>query len=324
MAFSAGIANTRSDLIGAFLTFATANGWTVNVNAGIDTNIGASIQNGTVHAHFRWSSTADDIALYQSLGFTPGSNAWDHPDDSGNGTITTNLLNERSIQDMGNGPFNFFFFAQLSPLALYGVAEIVPGQFRHWGIGQLRKIGDWIGGEFVYGHMLRSPTSVTSNINSLLLDSLAIFGAEAVGTTRRGATVHAEGLPNQSISSKWAAVGQLQTASVLNDRAGNPRVNFNGSSRGAYMFPQHGWFQVSSLGGHIPLLPQLVWYHNTGFAPQRVHLMGEQPHVWAMNMKFFNPNQEFTIGANTYRVYPAWQKVAGSDQSRNLGIAYLV
>ena len=323
MAYEVGTASSKSDLIGKFITFAVANGWTQDRNSGIDTVAGATIHKGTMYMSFRWRTADDDIAVYQSLGYDGSANVWDLPDDSGNGSTSASVTTQRRIDGIGAGPYvSYHFFAHTN--SLYGVVEYATGQYAHFGIGTLNKIGDWTGGEFCYAQVLANQASTADTGNTLLLD--AMYSVISGSNIKEGATIHVEGLPGQTGSGKWGHVGgwsnDVRTDPDFgNDQAGVQREMIIGATRRGLTLNNFAWFSASNLSGNIPLVALDVYHKRGDLTPDRVRKLGSMPDVYCLNMHYYNPGAEITIGANDYVILPGWQK--SSTRSKNMGFAYL-
>lgn len=328
MAFTSGSATNQEDLIQQLFTFATANGWTQDELNLTDNE--ASLHKDNVFVHFRWqgneSGGPNNIAMYQSLGFTPGNNAWEHPDDSGSGSDMSELDFSRRISGIGDGPFTaHHFFLGTNPDYIYGVLEYTPGIYRHFGFGEIEKIGDWTGGEWCGAHVWAGsgqeddPTSVQ---HSVLFDGAhQSFVGDFID---EAATFHMEGLPNQA-ASKWANVGDGAGAAGQ-DRGGASRSRVMGAFRGGQWINMFGWFAAQTQSAFIPLIPISVIYKDNTPSPDDLRLLGFVPNVRQMQMTHFNPGDTFTVGTDTWRVFPAVRKRNAQDnqeESRDMGIAYL-
>lgn len=335
--------STQQAVMIAVRDFAVANGWTNNnYTAQVDGSAFGvmSLSLGTVFVSFRWGdfggdATTRSIAMYQALGYSP-SNAttpWLNLDDSGSGTTlsgSVSSLSQRRIARIGDGPFvALHLFANPtdsvsgnSAAHIYGVLEYSNGVFRHFGFGNLDKHGDWTGGEWCAGHEWdpNDEGSPTSNLHSVLLDSV---NDQTGSNEDELGTVHVEGLPGMGASEKWGVCWRSTSIPSNTDRAGNDRVRLMGGVRGNMYSDAFGTFIPDSLSGHIPMLPCPIWYRRSS----RAYLLGFMPNIRMIQLQLFNPGQEFTIGANTWQVFPVTQKsetpLVGVDSSGNMGIAYL-
>lgn len=333
MAFQTGSATSQENLIGILATFAVAQGWTQDELD--NTNNRASLHKGNIYVHFRWSGTegggANNIAMYQSLGFTPGNNPDGHPDDSGNGVNGTVLSSERRVSGIGDGPFtNYWFFQNTSPDYIYVVLEFSPGLFRHFGFGMIDKVGDWTGGEWVAGHVWLlngvADDAPDANQHTLLMDG--VHGNTTGTTELEPATIHIEGLPNQ-FASKWGNVGggHDQGASWNGvDGGGNARSPVIGGFRGGFAVRRFGKSAANPLNGFVPLIPcPIVYIDKTPAGDDELYLLGWMPDVRHIQMKHFTPAQIVTIGSDDWYIFPGVRKqflLNNTQESWNMGIAY--
>lgn len=333
MAYQTGTATSQEDLITQLFTFATGNGWTQD-ELDLANNRG-SLSNGGVFVHFRWDGTesggADNIAMTQSLGFAGTGLAIDaHTNDSGNGQDGPDLSSERRVSGIGNGPFTSYdFFLGTSPNYLYVVLEYAPGLYRHFGFGNIVKIGDWTGGEFCGGHVWEedgvSDDDPDGTRHTILCDGLhtSTSGVEEL----EPATLHVEGLPSQPGSpGRWANVGNGNNSDWRDvDGNGEDRAAVTGGIRGGYWIRHFGWTTANLLNGFVPLIPVPMVYEVIGTSPTQYILLGFLPDVRHVQMKFFSPGQTVTVGSDTWHIFPGVRKRNQQDnqsETRNMGIAY--
>jgi len=325
MAYQTGSATSLQDLLSKLNTFLTANGWTIDE---FDTSGGDwAVSKNNIFVSGRWDTTAPQwLSLHQALAFAgmvtlPG----DHTDDSGNGYNTnsshlnTFLDNERSVNLQVNGPYPAYHFFEndASPAYVHVVVEVITDQFVHFGFGEIEKVGDWTGGEYVYGQKHSSTTGLTTS-SSWLLDG----GLDNSSTDEQfAATLHMEGLPGMGVSEKWGQVWG-STVGQPNDTAGNAKVIVQGGYRGGPIAHSFGVFGGSNTSGLIPSYPIGVWYRD--IANNRAYFLGFQADVRATNMKNFAPGEEVVIGSDTWVFFPASIRTLDpiTFSSRWLGIAY--
>lgn len=319
MAFEQGQATSIDDLFRNKLrTFAIANGWTDSEGTSAagrqyfeKTGSGLNCK-----VAFRWDTgTPANVGIYNHLAYinsstVPGS----HTDDSGNGTVTsfTNATanNSRRIS-LDNDTNNYWFFEDDD--YIHCVVEPVAGTFRHFGFGQIVKVGTWTGGEYAYG--MQGNSSVSTS-DAQLLDGLS----RGAGVSTFQATMHVESLPGQG-ASKWAVVWGGGATSIGNDRAGNVREFVQGGMRsGPMLFPFAKW-SATPLQGLIPLTPIWCFYRRTNSSPTTsVYPLGYMKDVRAINVRHHNAADELLIGSDTWVVFPSGIKNTGD--AGNQGIAY--
>lgn len=321
MAYETGTATDLADLISKLFTFATANGWTQDQ---LSTGTGkAAMHRGDIWVSFRWNtSTPLVLGIYQALGYTGGNDPGTHPDDSGNGAVSgTNgaIINERCVNDIGNGAFPSYHFFE-DDFYLHVVVEISTGIFRHFGFGTLEKFGDWDGGEYAYGQFQSSGSTQINRGHTALLDGLVSDGG---GEPReRDATLHVEGLPGMGGSSKWGVVSSdLSTPS--DDTGSNDRVIIKGGFRGGLIARQFGFFTAGPSSGLIPMYPIGVSYFNPG--TNFLYFLGFQPAVRGVSIRDMAAGDEVTIGSDVWVFFPLSQRnpTTGGQSTQFSGIAYL-
>ena len=316
MAYSTGGATSHDNFFTSLDSFLTTNGWTQDI-FNTTTNEGAW-HKGTVYAQIRWDGT-DNFTLFHSLGISgsiPGTN------DSGNGdTGSAPHTAERRCNVVGTlSAATYYFFADGD--YFHCALEVATGRFRHFGWGILDKEGDWTGGEYCYGHIWDQSAgnidAPAASVHTVGLDS------RNDGLTNQDcATVHIEGFPSQGGTSKWGVVTSLTAAG--NDTAGVARVLLDGFMRDG-PWPNAVLFIPANVNdGFVPMCFIEVYYRLESPSPDRYYLLGVQPDVMLINMKNINPGDEFSVGADTWKVFPTVRKQTlenNTEESWNGGIAY--
>lgn len=310
--------------MGALQTFAAAEGWTIDIYS--TTNDWLALNNGSVYVQFRWDSTGA-IAMFHSRGFINTSTApGNHTGDDGCGTVDASapynatISNGRRI-NVGNGPYTaYHFFTDDTTKYIHVVLEYAPGLYRHFSFGTIDKIGTWTGGEYAVGH--KWVAAITNSTNSILWDG-ARGGGSAAEANECG-SMHVEGMPNQSGGMQWLLFTN-QISNLSNDRGGNARIAGPGGVRGQNPWlSSFGFFRANLLNGFLPLIPIPIWWRDTTPNPDQYMLLGFAPGAYMIQMANLTPGQEFTIGADTYQVFPGVRKqnLGVTDESRNMGMAY--
>lgn len=330
MAYSTGVATSQQDLLNQLSTFAVANGWTQDYFD--TTNKWFGLHKGTVFVQYRWDAVAStgSIGVYQSLSFTStGTQPGAHGNDSGSGVTGTGAVTTgRRISNIGNGPFtSHFFFTDAGSTYIHCVLEYAPGQYRHFGFGTIAKEGSWTGGEYVNGHVW-STTNPNQGSVSAQGDSghFPPFdnGGQSTTGSKLSNTIHIESMPGQAASGKWAAFASQSNTLNGNDTAGIARAGVMGGMRNNYLCQAVGWLRASLINGYIPLIPlPVIYLVNT--APIDWYPIGFAPDIRMIQMANINPAAEFTVGADTWKVFPLVRKANlqnNQEESRNCGIAY--
>jgi hypothetical protein len=329
MPFQTGTSSDQEDLISDLFTFAAANGWTVDEQD--NTNDRGSLHRNSVFVHFSWDGTEgggpNNIALTQSLAFSGTGIAIDaHTNDSGNGVGTTVLSTERRVSGVGNGPYTYWFFAD--DVYIHVVLLVSTDIYRHFSFGEINKIGDWTGGEYVAGHVWDlsgvQDDNPTSGEHSLLLD--ALHTSETGDDEREPATIHVEGLPGQG-ASDWANVGGgINTTWMTTDGGGNQRTRAVGGFRGGLLLNQFAYLSANLNNGFIPLIPIPICHVNDSTNPDQYTLLGYMPNIRQLQIQHLEPATSLVVGADTWWIFPAVRKRNLQDdaqESRSMGIAYL-
>lgn len=328
--YQTGSATSQADLMNLLQTFAVAQGWTLNIYSSTDRWM--AINNGSVYVQFRWDLSTS-IAMFHSTGFTgTGTAPGNQSGDDGCGSLDASapydaaVSGGRRIGVIGNGPYTaYHFFADGTTNYIHVVLEYSPGLYRHFSFGTISKIGTWTGGQYAVGHIL---TGVSLGIPAAGTHS-QLFGGGLTGSTTAEAnlagSVRVEGMANQSVGQQWMILTQ-QTASLGNDRAGNARIaGIGGVVTGNYWMQGMGFFRADLLNGFVPHIPIPIMWRDTTPAPDQHMLLGFAPDMWHVQMANLSPGQEYTIGGETFKVFPLVRKQTTSnsvEESRNCGIVY--
>jgi len=299
-------------------SFATTNGWTQDsIDLG---NNELELSRGNVFVQFQHDD--DNISVHHSLGFSGGAGPGTQTDDSGNGKVSTPFTSERRVDNIGAGPFTNLFMHTDSTTGTYihCILEYAPGLYRHFGFGTITKIGTWTGGEYAYGHhwLASGQASITDDRHTILFDSIHD------DTNNESATLHVEGLNDQPGASKWGINWSGSTATTGTDTAGNARVAIVGTSRDGFLSNMAIWLRANVSNGFIPMIPVQLFYRHTTPSPEQWRLLGTMKDIRMMNIFNLEPQEEFTVGSDTWKVYPMTRKAnaGGQEESKNMGIAY--
>ena len=334
----------QADLMTKVSTFAVSTmGWTEDLYESVTYKM-MSLHKGTCYVHFSWDdfNVVDpvSIAMYQSLGYLgapPTYYPWEHTDDSGfglNDKTSPDLGDERGIKYIGPGPYtalHLFGSTSPDPDVIYCVLEYSPGLYRHFAFGNVEKYGTWTGGEFVAGHHWDrgvSQDAPNSALHSVLMDGIYINSGTTQAYVRTGGTIHCEGFPNQAAAGKWGTAGvpfYMVTPANLTDRAGEDMVKIHGGVRGGPALMQLGWQQPDIAKGYIPIIPVELYYADLSTTPDNYHFLGRLANMGHIQLTGIDPNTTITIGADTWRAFPAVRKskVGGDvEESWDMGLIY--
>jgi hypothetical protein len=332
MAFQTGTSSSIENLLTQLSTFAVANGWTEDFftaeganpgRMGLSKNgifvafvydedvdggvIGIGMNTSNDDAADPWLSTGDDGQLYSNPDAFPGS------------------INTRRCVDRIEGPHvAYYFFEQdANPAYLHVVVEVSTNRFRHFGMGELEKIGDWVGGEYGYGHFWLQGTQSDLPDNS---QHCFMMDSGASNSLNRHAGMRASGLPALTGAEEWLRVGAPGPFPAGQDRAGEDRGAAFGGARGGPVGQAFSYLEFSQLSAFKPLLPIPIWFSNTSLNPDTVILLGTHPDVRLINNANIEPGEIITVAGEDWFIFP-WtiKKYVPNDnleQSWNAGVAY--
>jgi len=321
------------DFVTKLNTFLTGTpGWTQDQ---LDTGAGkwAIHKTGTgmnLYISFRWdTSSPNHLGIYQALGYTGGNDPGNHPNDSGNGAIsgTDSVIDNARNAPITNSPLQYWCFED--DHYAHVVVEAEENKYVHFGFGFLDKLGDWTGGEYCYGFKFYNLNSTLAGIrgsNSFLLDGLTKDNDPSGQVDREFycATVHAEGLPNQGGSGKWAVhMGDQLSTSLGNDRAAVARIQTTCGFRGGLIARGFGRFAANSEKALIPAYPIGCFHWDR--TDDAVRFLGWQKDVRGVNIQHFVGGDEVTVGSDTWVLFPSYFKQTGVTATGTTawqGIAY--
>lgn len=343
MTMETGTATDLEDLLAKLNTFATTThgGWTSGYTGLNTTNGWFELSKGSLSASFKWPVGAqgppENMSIHQATAFVNASTApGQHTNDSGNGYNTTdtghtnaNLLTERCVSQIGNGPFpSYAFFADVNATTgadyIHVVVEVTSGVFRHFGFGLMEKRGDgWTGGEYAYG------CYVDQAINAEPVDSNHECFFSGLGTTAaeqpRCATIRIDGnlLNNSSPTSTWGV--SLSSSTTGNDTGGTTRRQIHGGWRAGMEIRGLGDIVGNSSSGVVLASSIPAYYRDPTSPPRRVQLLGYLPDVRQVNIRNFEPGQQVTFGVDTWTLYPWSSRAVANTANRSeyMGVAYL-
>lgn len=322
MAYETGSATSMEDLISKLFTFATGLSTTPWTQDELDTgNDWGTIHRGSMYVSFRWDTT-DELGVYQSLGWTASQEPHQQDDDSGEGAAGAPTTSRR-VNFESAGPYTayHFFAGEGSTPYIHIVVEVDSGRFRHFGFGNLKKLGSWTGGEYSYAHFWNQTAGGIDNPNSTL-HSVGLEGVFASSSSV--ATLHMEDFEDQGVNEKWVVFSGVAVPAGT-DRATETRRTVLGQWRGGLWGNYLAWIRYSTPNAYKPFAPMPVIYYDKNATPDTVRWIGEQPDVAVMNMASFTPGQSITIGSDTWMVFPLVRKQkleVDTEESWMAGYAY--
>jgi hypothetical protein len=317
MAYLQTTATSVSDIFDTIATFATGLGFTVDRNntftSGANTRRILSISfSGFDYGHFFTESsntTKNTILTLRSIGLTT-SGDWDANPNRGMYSLT-NLLT--------GGPYvNLWLFGEAgSNPYIHCLVEHAAGRYRHFGIGELVKMGTWTGGAYSYGTTWGQGAVQTDNPthpdHSTPFSELTTSGqttavtcirCDEVDTTANGvAGVDNRFIPYNPSSSRRAGSGvRGGNIAYVNSGLGYASTaNFSTYNQRAHLLRIRNF--VTSSGGYI-------------------RQIGEPPALRVVTMEPFQAGEELTIGSDIWKVFPLVRKGIITDQESSGDYAF--
>ena len=319
MAYETGSATDITDLMEKLFTFASLNGWTID-------SAFASLQ-GAMHKNNSYLSFYDVsplLKIFTARGYTALGNPGTHLDSlDSSGTLTNSGKRVSHLV----GPFPSYFFFE-DDNYIHVVVESSTDVFRHFGFGEMVKVGNWAGGEYAYGHHVSTGSaeySVSANENCYPFDAGRLA---SVGTTQNfsfwGEDNSAAALPgSRSAASRWNVT--IGPSTPANDADGNVMNNLliTGIDGGAFG-PLYS-IGASMHNGFLGLHPIHAMLWDRTVSPTSAYLMGSVPDVRVVNTGGLVDKQEYIIDADTWVTFPTGRKGAqtGTEERCNHnGLAY--
>lgn len=332
MAYQTGTATGPDDVLDKLRAFAAANGWTVDRNVAAGSGLEVSVHKGSSYFHLRSyenesivinganassPSTRYGIAVSGSDSYSAGA-AWDQ--QPGYPLRKTVDLGQQAHANLPMpiyfGPFPSYHLIATTN-CIYLELEVTAGVFQRLGFGALDLFNPAAagGGRFFYATGGRHPeATVVSNTSWL-------------GTEVDNATYALELVPFR--------------AADYTQQTGNPGSflraafdSFDGWCGSARTIANSHMSQVCQGGGcHDKMVRDLAPSPRNGvgvIVPNVVSVnrgdtflapVGVMPDLRLMDMSLYQPQDTFTLGSDTWKVFPWYQK---GGLSFNRGIAYKV
>lgn len=329
MAYETGASTGPNDLLDKLRLFAIAQGWTVNrwatVGSGRELCVSKgsayynmrSYQNETVFSNDSNYTSRYGISMNGSDGFASGS-AWDRQPGypiRTSGTAGSDQWTVHMPFVTSFGPFPAYYLFAPDSKTIYLEVEVTTGAFQRMGFGSLDLFNPASpgGGRFFYS--TGSSAAVTNSTSpsswlgsdidnsSYALEEVPFRGADYAATTLQiGSAVRAafDSFDNWCGSAVRASSSNMAQAcqgggvhdKIIRDSSPNP------------------------MNGVGILTPNVV---SVNRANEYLHPVGVVPGMRYMDMTNYLPGDEFTLGSDTWKVFPWYQKGGRSFQR---GIAY--
>ena len=331
MSYATGAATSPGDMLSKLYDFAAANGWTVDDDIVDDTKNPAW---GTIHKNNVYITTqfdSDKIKMYPSRGFTSSATIPGQHPESAHAASFASLNYGQRVLGMAGGISAYHFFE--SDTYIHVVLDLDGLHFRHFGFGEAVKTGDWLGGEYCYGHTWAATGgSLADNIIGAGVNgpfaSYAIGSGDYYGCAMiYGKRSDGSALPGaNAVGSKWGVVSSDTIALSTSDQDGGQYNNFyalNGHDGGiASRILSTG---TGSLNGFTPMIPMQWGIEELSSTPKNFYILGSYPDVRAINMIAQTISGERVIDTDTWVTFPVTRmdKATSTDQwSANFGLAY--
>lgn len=331
MAYETGTSTNITDLLDKFRLFAIANGWSVNrwITAGNGKEL--CIQKGAAYFNFRSyfnesviangvsASLKHGLSINGSDGYNSGS-AWDRQPGYPLRGATTNGDQGHCYLPLviNTGPFPTYYFFAPNANTIYVELEVSTGVFLRFGCGSLDLFNAAApgGGRFCYA-TTGDPTVTSGTATNDWLGVDADTGAYTCEMIPfRGADISASYYMRMFGSMLRCAYASFD--------------NWAGSGRSIYS----GWLRMACQGGGIHdktlreyspnpmngtglILPNIV---SLNISDASLMPVGVMPGFRNLDMSNYLPGDEFSLGSDTWKVFPMYQK---GGIGYNRGVAYL-
>ena len=294
MAYQTGNATGVVDLLDKLKIFVEANGWTTNRHDVQGSGRRLQIQKSSdLFFNFRalvsearpsgagGGSAVHGIAFNGSTEYD-GANDWFNqvgaPQDSGGRKVA-------GVTSLTGSIPAYHFFAIDD--AVYCWIEYTAGRYQWFGFGGVNKIGTWTGRNFFFGYSNCAAQAVSTPICPLMGDSF-IGGTSPIGYV----IVHCDGYTG------WRAAGASSGSSgnLAGSRVFDVLRLYSGQLEST---PNN----FNSLSVILPV--SLLVYrdaNNNTLSPSTP--IGYLPELHYINIKHLVPGAEYTLGGDTYRVFP--------------------
>lgn len=329
MAYETGASTGPNGLLDKLRLFAISQGWTINrwANAGAGRELclskaGAffnirSYQNETVFINGSNRTLRTGISMNGSDSFSSGS-PWDRQvgypvrpaSAAGSDQWTVHMPFVTTT-----GPFPAYHFFAVDAKTIYVELEVTTGTFQRMGFGSLDLFNMTTpgGGRFFYS--TGSSATVTDSVASSSwlgaeIDS-QLYSLEEVPF--RGADINAT--TDQIGSAVRAAYGSFDNW-CSSQRAGSTSATPQACQGGGVHDKILRDASPNPLNGIGILTPNIV---SVNQANEYLHPVGAVPGMRYMDMTNYLPGDEFTLGSDTWKVFP-WYRQGGRSYQR--GIAY--
>jgi hypothetical protein len=301
-------ATSVEDLLDQIAIAAAAEGWTVDRNALVGSLRTVTLHKSGDYIHL-WNTAVDHFFMRGSTGY----DGLETPDNQ------PGMSETRAQCNCYDGPFGeVFFFADDSPAEHFHVVINIDGiRYRHATFGMLDKFGAYTGGTY-FDAIHWDDADGTANGNPLDLDHHQLFSCSSAANTNIGA-VRCDLDGETDYFAGFANPGELTgpnaTGGFGSENAGE------GGSYGDGFRTKSAFYDrsINTWTGRTPLqhIQIRVQRADNFYTP-----IGEVPNIRFLNMTRYVAGEEFTLGADTWKVFP-WIKQGGTaPHSQQFAFAY--
>lgn len=282
VAYETGVASSPLDLLSKVMTFIQLHGWTAAIPAPGDALISNGDASGQAIACGVQIVTGNEWhtrGCEQILAGLP----WDTQEGSAAQTHICNL---------GTGPYTAYHLwvgdedgAEYTHLSV----EVSAGQYRHWALGQLVPFGTIVGGVYCDSTLLAfgdfAVNAPDYSFHRHLCDSMC-------GDIQAHLLLDYDG----KVGGTWQPV---TTVGVT-----DPNYH-TGSTRSAGLHAPFMQIGYQRWNLRTPLWPMIYFANRASGLRSPI---GRMPNIRAVNMRNFFPGQVYTIGSDSWKVFPVFQK----------------
>lgn len=348
MAYSLTSANTIRELLAAIVTFASANGWTVEYNnAATSTGNGGQIalSSGTCHVAIGEASAAANPVVvtggpdaYMSMALADSINTgisqfWGHP---GSPVTSSNDADAVSVNDLLGPMTEVHFFGNSE--YVWCVVRSGAARYTSFGFGLLNNVGmtgprvaflcggffPWYDSSVPGGFVVQRRSAVVNTAGNTFWPSMHTNSVGYLATRSSSYCRVPDGFLDTTLGfpdgNVFAGPDLLDTIAFFNAQQG---VVTNGINAVAYLLD----FAVGDITRNQPVtggitmfeVPVLMWRDLT--ADATLCVLGTIPAVRLVNVNDLEPAEEQTYGTEIWKYFPWKQKglVSDIDQCNTYG-----
>lgn len=305
MAYLETTADSPEDLIDVIVTFAQANGWTVDGNT-----IDGSLRTAAIHRSgdivMLYNENTTSLVLRGCTAYNPAN-----PPAS-----QTNVSNPTPC-NLGAGPYStVYLFTDTTPAEhVYAVVQTTGGIYYHIALGMLEKFGTYTGGTFFDSLYWKRTTASQvfrwGSQHSALFD----YGLGVDGSTDplRCGNIRCD-IPADGITNAWAQMGRSFTEPSTAHRVRSGLYSgLTENTNGASWLTTHAYTRnAAPFSAQVMLGTIRFDVYRDGVTPHWSPI-GTVPNLRYLNMQRYSAGQEISVGGDTWKVFPMIRYGVGSD-----------